>query len=275
MLSEKRIDLHMHSTFSDGILSPTELVEKAISKRLSAIALSDHDSIEGFGELSQAAASTDLEVMTGVELSCGHNDRDLHILGYGVAVDDASLNALLTKFRITREQRGVSIVKRLNEVGVDIDMAAVMAKAGHGSLGRPHIAEVLVETGVCADFNEVFAKYIGENGPAYVDKYKISPEDAVNAIHGAGGLAFVAHPGYYMEDISVFESLLDAGFDGIEVIHPHHNRKTVEQLRAIVERRGMLSSGGSDYHGFKGRDNMGDGDVPYELFERIQKQLSA
>jgi predicted metal-dependent phosphoesterase TrpH len=275
MQHDRWIDLHMHSTYSDGIYPPSKLVGIALRKELSAIALADHDSLDGFGELSEAAASADLEVITGVELSSEHNGRDLHILGYGVDASDAGLLGMLVKFRETRERRGVMIVKRLKDMGIELDMDDILAKAGDGSLGRPHIAEALVEGGHANDYAEVFARFIGEDCPAYVEKYKITPADAVKHIHLAGGLAFVAHPGYYLEDSRAFDELLDQGFDGIEVHHPHHGNGVVEKLAGIARERGLLISGGSDFHGFAGRDNMGMPKVPYELLERIKGRLAS
>jgi predicted metal-dependent phosphoesterase TrpH len=154
-------------------------------------------------------------------------------------------------------------------------MAAILARAGDGALGRPHIAEALVEGGHAGDFPEAFAKYIGEDCPAYVEKYKITPADAVEHIHLAGGLAFVAHPGYYLEDMDAFAELLSQGFDGIEVLHPHHRNGVVETLQGVADERGLLVSGGSDFHGFAGRDNMGLPKVPYELLADIKERLAA
>lgn len=275
MPQDKYIDLHMHSTFSDGIHSPTKLVDIARRKELVAIALADHDSLEGFRELEAAAVAAGLEVITGVELSSEHNGRDLHILGYGIDPDDANLLGMLQKFRDTRERRGIMIVEKLREEGIELDMGAILAKAGDGALGRPHIAEALVEGGYANDFPEVFARYIGEHCPAYVEKYKITPAGAVEHIHGAGGLAFVAHPGYYLEDMAAFDELLDQGFDGVEVHHPHHKNGIVDQLGAIAGSRGLLTSGGSDFHGFAGRDNMGEPKVPYSLLEKIKARLAS
>lgn len=275
MQENKYIDLHMHSTFSDGIHPPEKLVEIAVRKGLAAIALADHDSLAGFHHLETAAREVGVEVITGVELSSEHNGRDLHILGYGVDPDDEELLKMLKTFRDTRERRGIMIVEKLAEMGVQLDIDAILAKAGKAALGRPHIAEALVEGGYASDFPEVFAKYIGEDCPAYVEKYKITPRGAVEHIHGAGGLAFVAHPGYYLENLPAFEELLDQGFDGVEVLHPYHRNGVVDQLQAIADARGLLTSGGSDFHGFAGRDNMGEPPVPYGLLEKIRERLNA
>ncbi len=274
MSTQAWVDMHMHSTFSDGTYSPTDLVSFAIRKGLKAIALSDHDSVDGFTELAAAGAENGMEVMSGVELSCVHNGRDLHILGYGIDTTSQALAAELSKFRDTREDRGMKIIDKLAEVGVHIDKQAVLAKAGEGALGRPHIAEALLEAGYVSEFGEAFDKYIGEDGPAYVDKYKMTPADAVRHIHDAGGVALIAHPGSLSDSKDDFYELLDKGFDGIEVYHPHHSNSMIARLEAMVEERGMLMSGGSDFHGFKGRDNMGQPHVSYELYEKIRERVT-
>lgn len=270
---DRRIDMHMHSTYSDGIRTPAELINMAKTKGIASLALTDHDSIEGFPELSAAAGPAGVEVMTGVELSCEFNGKDLHVLGYGVDPGNTALQALLREFRGARERRGERIVEKLAGQGVHIDMARVMAKAGLGALGRPHIAEALVEAGYVTDHAQAFARYIGEGCAAYVDKYKMQPAQAVASIHAAGGLAFIAHPGYYMEDFDAFLRLLDEGFDGVEVFHPYHIPPVITRLLALARDRGLLISGGSDFHGFAGRDNMGEPTVSHALFERIQETL--
>lgn len=273
-MDDRRIDLHMHSNYSDGVHAPSALVDLAKWKGVSAIALSDHDSLDGFPELEAAARKAGVEVITAVELSCDHDGRDLHVLGYGVDPHNAALQDSLREFRASRERRGVRIVELLHESGIEIDIDKVLAKAGGAALGRPHIAEALLEAGYVADHAEAFAKYIGEGGPAYVEKYKMSPADAVANIHAAAGLAFVAHPGYYLDDSETFGALLDHGFDGVEVFHPYHRPAMVERLLGIARERGLLISGGSDFHGFAGRDNLGEPPVSYALLERIRETLA-
>jgi hypothetical protein len=238
-----------------------------------AVALADHDCLDGVGEYREAAQKAGLETISAVELSCIHRGRDLHILGYGVDVEDETLNDMLRKFRETRENRGMMIVKKLGEMGVHLDAGKILEEAGDGALGRPHIAAALVEGGYARDFNEVFSKYIGENCPAYVEKYKMSPDEAVKFIHGASGLAFVAHPGFYLDDMDGFNELLEEPFDGIEVYHTQHKPSTADRLVEIARQRGMLMSGGSDFHGFEGRDALGEPPVPYEFFSKIVARL--
>jgi len=274
MPQEQFIDLHMHSTFSDGVLSPKELVEMAGRKKLVAISLADHDSLDGYSELYPAAEAAGIEVFPGVELSCEHAGNDVHVLAYGVDLEDDAFLSLLSRFRSARLERGIQIVEKLSDCGIDIRIEDVLAKAKGGALGRPHIAEVLMEQGHVSEFGEAFAKYIGEDCPAYVEKYKLEPADAVVHIHHAGGLAFVAHPGYYLEKQDTFDVLIDSGFDGIEVYHPHHNASVVERLAAVAKEKDLLMSGGSDFHGFAGRDNMGEPSVPYEVLARIKERLA-
>jgi predicted metal-dependent phosphoesterase TrpH len=273
MPQPKLVDLHMHSTYSDGQLEPAALIDLAIRKGLVAVALSDHDCLDGVPEYEEAAEITGLETVSALELSCIHRGRDLHILGYGVDVEDAPLQEMLRRFCETRENRGLKIVEKLGAMGIELDAQEILKNSGAGALGRPHIAEALVKGGYARDFNEVFRKYIGEDCPAYVEKYKMSPADAVSCIHGAGGLAFVAHPGFYLDDMEGFNELLEEEFDGIEVYHTQHTPATAAQLVRITEERGLLKSGGSDFHGFAGRDSLGEPRVPYEFFLTIKERL--
>jgi predicted metal-dependent phosphoesterase TrpH len=180
---------------------------------------------------------------------------------------------MLQQFCDTRERRGIGIVEKLADLGVHIDKEKVLEKAGDGALGRPHIAEALVEGGYAKDFSEVFDKYIGEHCPAYVEKFRMTPEEAVGYIHAAGGLAFIAHPGFYLDDQEGFNELLEEDFDGVEVYHSKHGAGTANRLIEIAAEHGLLMSGGSDFHGFAGRDNIGDPKVPYEFFTKIKERL--
>jgi predicted metal-dependent phosphoesterase TrpH len=268
------VDLHMHSTYSDGIFSPADLVQKARDLGLAALSLTDHDCLDGGGEFAAAAAGEGIEVVSGVELSAEHNDTELHILGYGVNGRDKQLQDMLEQFRATRLQRGHKILEKLNGLGVKLDTARVLAKSPEGALGRPHIAEALLDEGYIHTFSEAFDKYIGENGPAYVKKFRLSPLEAIDYIHGAGGLAFLAHPGYYLKETSKLADLLELDFDGVEAAHPNHSSSQREELERIAGTYGLLISGGSDYHGFNGKNTpMGQPEVPYSCFQNIMTRL--
>ncbi len=269
-----RIDLHMHSTFSDGNHTPAKLVELAVERSLAVISLTDHDSVDGVPEAIRVGGENGVEVVTGVELSCEYRGRDLHILGYGVDPNDRAFQDALETFRQTRHKRGIKIIEKLNALGINIDPAEVLAKAGEGALGRPHVAAVLVDKGVVSRTGEAFDKYIAEGGPAYVPKYKMSPREAIDHIQAAGGLAFVAHPGIFLENSSELFDLIAEGFDGVEVYHPTHSATRARELRKIAEDKGLLISGGSDFHGFAGRDVvMGTLDIPYEIWANIRDRL--
>lgn len=269
-----RIDLHMHSTFSDGFHTPTALVDMAIKKKLAAISLTDHDCLDGLEELTAAGQAGGIEVITGVELSSEFHGRDLHILGYGVDAGDGDFQDMLHKFRETRFKRGIKIIEKLNALGLSIEPAEVLAKSGKGALGRPHIAAALVEKGLVSNVAEAFDRYIAEDGPAYVPKYKMSPGRAIQHIHASGGLAFAAHPGVFLKNIDEMSGLLDEGFDGVEVYHPSHDSATAKTLAALAEDRGLLVSGGSDFHGFNGRHMpLGTLDISYALLERIKTEI--
>ncbi|MFQ5512489.1 MAG: PHP domain-containing protein [Candidatus Krumholzibacteriia bacterium] len=271
-----QIDLHMHSNFSDGRHAPTQLVEMALDKGLAAISLTDHDSLEGVPEFMEAGREKGVETVPGVELSAEFDGRDLHILGYGVDPDDSAFQEMLKKFRDTRYKRGIKIVERLNALGVSIDPADVLAKAGKGALGRPHIASVLVEKGIVPRVADAFDKYIADGGPAYVPKYKMNPTEAIEHVHAAGGLAFVAHPGIFLDKVEEMDELLSRGFDGVEVFHPSHNGTVTEELQSLAERRGLLVSGGSDFHGFNGKHMpIGAVKVPYTVWTTIQKAIAS
>jgi len=270
-----RIDLHMHSRFSDGLNTPTELVEISSALGLAAISLTDHDCLDGVNEALEAGREHDLEVLAGVELSCEFAGRDLHVLGYGVDQNHQQFQSMLSRFRETRYERGLKIIDKLHDLGVTIDREEVLKKGGKGALGRPHIAAVLVEKGVVSSAGEAFEKYIAEGGPAYVPKHRLTPAEAVSHIRAAGGLAFIAHPGVFLENMNELEILLAAGFDGIEVFHPKHGANTTRRLTAVARDHGLLISGGSDYHGFPSRDlPLGSLDIEYEVLEDIKQRLT-
>lgn len=269
------VDLHMHSTFSDGLKTPTELIDLAVAQKLKAISLTDHDCLDGVNEAIAAGNARGIEVLAGVELSCEFDGRDLHVLGYGVDPDHTAFQDMLRRFRDTRHERGLKIVEKLNALGMPVDAADVLAKAGGGALGRPHIAAVLVEKGLVANTQEAFDKYIADGGVAYVPKYKMDPAQAIEHIQAAGGLAFIAHPGIFLTKPEEIEALIAYGFDGIEIYHPKHNSKMIAQLEALAKKHDLLVSGGTDYHGFKGRDEpLGFIKVEYALLERIKGRLN-
>jgi predicted metal-dependent phosphoesterase TrpH len=264
----RRIDLHAHTTFSDGTLSPEALVRHALSKHLAALAVTDHDSVDA---LSFARAATDatLEVVPGIEISTSADGMDLHLLGYFIDSSDATLRSRLVQFRAERVDRAVSIVDRLRQLGAPIDAQAVLASAGSGVVGRPHIADALVRAGHVESMDAAFRKYLGPRGEAYVPRPAFSPADAITLIHGAGGISVLAHPGPSMA-ITVIERLAGAGLRGIEVWHPQHGPSTIRHYHALATKLGLLATGGSDFHGVGRSVDLGDIAVPFSALMALK-----
>lgn len=252
------IDLHCHTTASDGKHSPTELVEMAADLALRAIAVTDHDSTEGLDEAMAAGRRLDVEILPGVELSCDVAAGELHMLGYYPEYDDPAFQAELTRLREGRVGRAEAMVRKLAGLGCPISFERVRELAGDGAIGRPHVAQALVEAGHVADKNAAFNRLIGRNGPAYVERARLSPVDAVRAIRRAGGLPVFAHPfivrgsGEVIEMLPVEESLpelVEAGLAGLEVYYPKYTPELIGRLLALARRYGLLVTGGSDFHG--------------------------
>lgn len=245
---EESADLHVHTLHSDGALSPTEVVERAKSAGLHAIAITDHDNVAGIDEAMEWGKRLGVMVVPGLELSATFGDRDLHLLAYFIDHHDHELLEYLTFFREERMRRAERIVRKLHGLNVPLELDSVLAQAGIGSVGRPHIANALVEHGFTRSFHEAFEKYIGAGGPAYESKFQLRPEQAIRLVSSAGGLSFLAHPGRSLNESEILE-LIKIGLDGIEVVHPSHSEGQREYFRGIINQYFLLESGGSDYHG--------------------------
>ena len=248
-----KADLHLHTTYSDGALSPSELLDRARQAGLTAISITDHDHTGALEEAMQVAAHRGIEVIPGVELSTMVGESDVHILGYFIDHRDARLQEYLALFRSERRRRAERIVRKLNGLNVPLTIDGVMRRAGSGSVGRPHIATALVEEGLIGTYQEAFTRYIGFGKPAYEKKYMISPREAIGMIAAAGGLSFIAHPSTFLQE-GVLLDIIDAGIDGIEVIHPSHTAELTAHYRGIVGEYFLLASGGSDFHGGRRND---------------------
>lgn len=249
-----KADLHMHTTFSDGALSPYELVKKCKQRGLSVIAITDHDSVDAFPDAIEYGKEFGVEVIPGVELSAMVDDKDVHILGYFVNHTNKRLLEYLQFFRLERVKRAERIVAKLNSINVPITLDAVMERAGKGAVGRPHIASAMVDEGYTRSYQEAFEKFIGNGGPAYEKKFHVTPEEAIKLISSSGGLSFLAHPGRFTSDDAVTQ-LIQCGLDGIEVIHPSHTPTHSAHYRGVVGEYFLLESGGSDFHGGKKNDD--------------------
>jgi predicted metal-dependent phosphoesterase TrpH len=247
----KRMDCHVHTTASDGIHSPSEVVRLARKAGLAAVAITDHDTVSGIDEAMEEGKRLGIDVVPGVEISTLWQGKEIHMLGLFLNHQDPFLTAKLEELRNVRVLRNRMMIKKLNQLGIDITLEEVEArKKGKADLnvGRPHIAEVLIEKGVVRTMNEAFDLYLGKDGKAYVTPDRISPMEAVNLIHRSGGAAVIAHPGLYGLD-ELIPLLVEKGLDGIEVNHPDHAEEDRERYyRMAIEYR-LIATAGSDFHG--------------------------
>ncbi len=264
-------DLHLHTTFSDGTLTPTQLVALCAERGLKTICISDHDTTNGLPEAFDAAAAhPDITVIPGIELSTDVPGSEIHILGYFVDHSDASLQAILEDFRSGREDRGMKMVENLNNLGLAISWERVQQIAGDASIGRPHIAQALVEAGYVKYPRDAFDEYLGRNGSAYVERPKLLPEDAVRLLVEHGALPVMAHPTYSAsksdrEGVSslpvILGKLKAAGLVGMEVYYGDYTPEQVEWLRGLAGDFDLIPCGGSDYHALGNPDEPEPGTV--------------
>lgn len=265
----RRVDLHAHTTFSDGALTPEALVARAIDRHLAALAITDHDTVEAIPR-ARIAAGTAVELVPGIEMSTSLEGAELHILGYYVNPEHSGLLARLNEFQRERRERAMSIIARLHELGATVDPEVVMALAGPGVIGRPHVAAAMVQAGLVTDLDDAFDRYLGSQAPAFVPRPAFSPAEAIGLIHAADGVSVLAHPGSQMPD-SVIERLHATGLRGIEVWHPQHGNATVRRYRALAARLGMLETGGSDFHGEHRTIDLGDLPVPVTVLDPLKQ----
>lgn len=256
------VDLHMHSTASDGALPPTAVVEAAVKAKLSLICLTDHDTVGGVPEAVAAGEALGIEVAAGCELSAHDGAMEVHLLGLHLARFDV-MEARVAEFREARGRRGAQIVATLNAHGVPVTLEAVERERAGGALGRPHIARALIAGGFVRDMREAFDRWLGAGRPAFVDKERLEVRDAIAIVHEAGGIAVFAHPGKDGDHARVAR-LVDAGLDGLEVRHPSHTADETARLTAFCREFDLVASGGSDWHGLPGPRVLGAMQVPYE-----------
>jgi predicted metal-dependent phosphoesterase TrpH len=264
------IDLHIHTTMSDGALTPPEVLEKVRAVSLAAFALADHDTISGYRQLVNMLGPDDPELITGLELSVAVNGADMHMLAYLFDPDHAELNETLVRFQEGRNLRGGRMVQRLNERGLALPLDDVLKAANGSAIGRPHIADALVYKGLVASVEDAFRRHIGDHCPAYIPKSMIRPEEAISMIHRAGGLAVLAHP--YINDMhKLIPSLVKQGLDGIEVYHYSHNKQQVQELKRLAVKYQLIRSGGSDFHGRQMHEGeIGAYQIPLEFLETMK-----
>jgi predicted metal-dependent phosphoesterase TrpH len=247
------IDLHTHTNLSDGMYSPEELIKKAKKHEINIIGITDHDSINGIEEASECAEDLGMEIIPGVEISTDVDDKEVHLLAYFIDVEHEELKKYLSFFREERLHRAKRIIQKLNKLGLKITIDDVLDRSNNSAIGRPHIAYTMVDLGLIKSYQEAFEKYIGDYGPAFERKIHVSVQSALKLISDAGGLSFIAHPGFMKE--ALLMNLIKAGIDGIECIHPSHNENQIQFYRGIVNQYCLLESGGSDFHGGKKLDD--------------------
>ncbi len=260
------VDLHMHSTASDGSLSPTAVVEAARVAGLVAIALTDHDTVAGVGDARRAGAAAGIEVVPGVELSAHDGKQEVHMLGLHLGHVEA-LAGPLTEFRNGRTTRAERMVERLRSLGATVTMDDVLREASGGAVGRPHVARALVARGFVSTLPEAFERYLAAGRPAYIGKDRLSIPDAIRMVHDAGGLAVLAHPGQHGTR-EALEAFRKAGGDGVEVRHPGHTAADIARIERLAGEIGLVPSGGSDWHGLTSGDRvLGAMRVPFAWLE--------
>ncbi len=257
------VDLHSHTTVSDGVLTPEELVEMAVDRGLSALAITDHDAVGAIAP-ARAAAPPGLEVIAGTELSCSVDGREAHILAYGFDPEDAAFRAALETFGQQREARAREMVERLRATGIEIEFEDVQRASGHGTIARPHVARALLARGVVQSIDEAFGRFLGRDRPAYVEKPRLDPRDACELVKRAGGVPGLAHPGTFRRD-DLIPVLVEAGLEALEVRHTEHSAAGSRHYEAMARTLGLLPTGGSDFHGTPGhRSRLGTPEIPDE-----------
>ncbi len=279
-----RIDLHIHSTASDGSLTPADIIDHAQKLNLAAIAITDHDSVDGSKEALQIGIPPSLRFLTGVEISAAHppffpGSGSFHILGYDIHLDNRDLNQALSKLRDARKNRNPEILRLLSKLGFQISLAEVYQEVGEGQLGRPHIAYAMLKKGFVASIDEAFDKYLGTQGPAYVEKDRIECEQAIKIIRAAGGIPVLAHPALLNIENNkkldaLLQNLMKIGLAGIEVYYPGHSPQQIRQYTELARKYDLLMTGGTDFHGtIMPEIKMGSGSgnlfVPYNLYQDL------
>ncbi len=267
-----QVDLHIHSSASDGRLSPEEVVRESARRGLAVIAITDHDAISGLAPaLAAAEAFPGLRVVPGVELSTDADQGEVHILGYFIDYNDGELVARLERMRNSRLERAQAMIAKLRDLGVNIDWPRVQEIAGKGSVGRPHLAQAMLEKGYIGSLKEAFSSYIGRGGPAYVERRKLTPAAAVELILRVKGLPVLAHPLTVSHPEALVIKLKAVGLVGIEAYYTDYNADDVGKLLMLAERYNLVATGGSDYHGLDTEIEVmiGGVQVPLSAAERL------
>jgi 3',5'-nucleoside bisphosphate phosphatase len=266
------VDLHCHTTASDGLLTPGELVKAAAECGLKAVGITDHDTMSGWDEAERAGNEHGIDILRGIELNTDWSGIEVHILGYEINPTNFNLQEKLRFLRDARCNRMVKILEKLQLLGIDIRKSEIIKNARGESVGRPHIAQVLVDKGIVRTIKEAFDQFIGSGAPAYVPRYKLTPEEGITLVRDAGGVAVLAHPGVY----GLWEGIpkwIEVGLQGIEVSHSEHTPQNVKQGHEIAEKYNLIMTGGSDFHGEARKPGirLGAWGTSYEIVEKIRQ----
>jgi hypothetical protein len=264
------VDLHIHSIYSDGVLTPGQIVEEAVNLKLTTISITDHDSVSGVAE-SIAAARGRIRVIPAVEMSSNLNDLDIHILGYYVDYQSNDLIVYLEDFKVFRAERVKKILTNLSTDGVKLEFERVKSLAQNGSLGRPHIAEALKERGYVNSINEAFVRYLGYHSPYYEPKKDITPKEVIRKIKDWKGVPILAHPGAIISTGLIYQLIMD-GCAGVEIWHPEHSKRQELELQELAIKNGLLMTGGSDYHGYRSGSQIGKWGCREDDVRQLEKQ---
>lgn len=273
---QKVADLHVHTHLSDGTFSPKKVVEYSKAKGLDAIAITDHDCCDGITPAIVAGEDLDIEVIAGVELTAELDEEEIHILGYFIDWQNGPFLKKLDEITGVRKERAVNILKKLRKHGVDVSERELFELSGPGCVGRLHIAHLLVRKGAVRSIQEAFSRYIGNNAPCYVKKFKLLPKETVKMIKDIGGAAILAHPKLsYIKDKcteDIVRELIKDGIQGLEVYHSDHTKKDEDGFKALAEKYNLLMTGGSDCHGLGKKEILiGKVKIPYELVEKLKQ----
>ena len=267
-------DLHLHTNFSDGTFTPEELAAQAKRHELRAIALTDHDTMEGCARTATACAEAGIEFIPASELTAEQDGIELHLLGYFLDAENDTLKEQLTKFQEVRHNRIHEITERLRGLGVQLEAESVFRLANCRAPGRPHVARAMVKEGYVGSLDEAFERFLKKGKPAWAPKFKMSAEEAIELIHHAGGLAVLAHPGLSRADETI-AALIRSGLDGLECFHTKHSTYMTEHYLEAAEKHGLLVTGGSDCHGMsKGKPLIGTLKIPYQYVEWMEQRRS-
>ncbi len=267
-----KADLHVHTTASDGLMSPDEVVKWAQVKRLAAVGITDHDTVNGIGPALEASIKYKVEIVPGIELSTLFEEEEIHILGYYIDFNAQWFREILEKIQNSRYERAEKIVAKLNSLGVNITHEQVKTIADDGAIGRPHIARAMIEKGYISNIKDAFREYIGKGCPAYVERYKLSTCEAIDIIKKLGGVSVLAHPGLIKNKSNIYK-IIKLGVGGLEVYHSKHDEETIRNALSIASSHNLIITGGSDCHGMMLNNEpiLGNFSVDYKNVQKLKE----